>query len=109
MTDIANSDIKKINFNNVKYNILNNLANVRKEIVGGNTQSIIQEYDKYFDQLKKEKQSQIETLKLILKHLEKLNSDTKILENKSSNIIVDTNKIKAKLSKFQDELNNIEK
>tara|TARA_A100001011_G_scaffold365323_1_gene416859 strand:+ start:5444 stop:5773 length:330 start_codon:yes stop_codon:yes gene_type:complete len=109
MTDIANSDIKKTNFNNVKYNILNNLANVRKEIVGGNTQSIIQEYDKYFDQLKKEKQSQIETLKLILKHLEKLNSDTKILENKSSNIIVDTNKIKAKLSKFQDELNNIEK
>lgn len=109
MTDIANNDIKKTNIDNLKHNILNNLANVRKEIVGGNTQNIIQEYDKYFDQLKKEKQSQIETLKLILKHLEKLNSDTKILEDKSSNIITDSNKIKAKLFKFQDELKNIEK
>jgi esterase/lipase len=109
MSHVASNDIKKTNFINVKNNILNNLANVRKEIINSNIQNLTQEYDKYFDELKKEKLSQIELLKLILEHLEKVNSDIKILENKSNNVIIDINKIKLKLLKFQDELKNIEK
>lgn len=82
MSSTANADFNYDQVEKAKMNIFNNLKNKRETFEGGNTgQEIINEYDKYFDDLKNEKVKQIESLENILKHLVKLNIDTNTLND----------------------------
>ena len=105
---IINNDNKKNMINQSKQDIMRNLIETRETINGGaDNQDIISEYDDYFDQIKNEKNQQIQILKSILEHLEKLNYNTKNLQSKSNVIVNDINKIKSTLSNFHNELANI--
>lgn len=102
MSSTANADFNYNQLENAKMNIFNNLKNKRKTFEGGNTgQEIINEYDKYFDDLKNEKRQQIESLEKILKHLVKLNIDTNTLNDNFKKINDKISQLNIEIGKIQ--------
>lgn len=102
MSSTANADFYSNQVEQAKTDIFNNLKNKRKTFEGGNTgQEIINEYDKYFDDLKNEKRQQIESLEKILKHLVKLNIDTNTLNDNFKKINDKISQLNIEIGKIQ--------
>ena len=102
MSSTANADFYLNQLEIAKMNIFNNLTDRRKTFEGGNTgQEIINEYDKYFDDLKNEKEKQIESLENILKHLVKLNIDSNTLNDNLKKITDKISQLNIEIGKIQ--------
>lgn len=101
MSPIAKSDYNHVQIERVKQDIINNLKDKREIFAGGNSsQEIISEYDKYFYDLKNEKEQQIKSLEKIVEHLVKLNTNTNTLK-------YDIKKINDKINEFNLEISTI--